>query len=99
MSTFEPKEEFVSLRDAMERLLADSWVPSARERGRREGRGVRLPIDVYTTEDSIVVRASLPGVAPEDVEITVEDNTLSIRGQFPEADEDVNYVIQERACG
>ncbi len=100
MSTFEPNEEFVTLRDAMARLLEDSWVPSRRSQQQPgEAAGVRLPVDVYVTEEVIVVRASLPGLAPEDVEITLEDNALRIRGQFPEPEEGLDYVLRERACG
>ncbi len=102
MSTFEPDEEFVTLRDAMARLLEDSWVPSRRSPQQRgEEAGVRLPIDVYITEEAIVIQASLPGVAPEDVEITLEDSVLRIRGRFPEPqqEEGVEYVLRERACG
>jgi len=43
-----------------------------------------LPLDVTRTADALVVEAALPGIKPEDVEITVEDGTLSIHGEFRE---------------
>ena len=44
------------------------------------GEGQLVPVDVYATNDAVVVEAILPGVKPEGVDITVEGNTLSIAG-------------------
>lgn len=46
---------------------------------------MRLPLDVVGTEDAFVLTAYLPGVNPEQVEITFEGEELSIRGEFPQA--------------
>ena len=40
-----------------------------------------LPLDVTSTSDALIVEAAMPGIRPEDVEITVENGTLSIRGE------------------
>jgi len=71
-----PLGELLSLRQAMDRLFDDSFV----------GGGpwltvsaTTLPLDVTNAGDAFVVDAALPGVKPEDVEITVEDGTLTIR--------------------
>jgi HSP20 family protein len=72
-----PFGELVSLRQAMDRLFEDSFVRSGSwptERG-------AFPLDVSNAEDALVVEAALPGIRPEDVEITVEDGTLAIRGE------------------
>src|SRR5215210_2276579 len=75
-----PFGELMSLRSAMDRLFEDSFV------GRPSGLGfdnlMTLPLDVTRTADELVVEAALPGIKPEDVDITVEDGTLSIRGEF-----------------
>jgi HSP20 family protein len=73
-----PLGELVSLRQAMDRLLEDSFVrPRTWNTANAEGHG--LALDVINGADELVIEAALPGVRPEDVEITVEDGTLSIR--------------------
>lgn len=89
-----PRRELVSLREAMDRLLEETLA----EKGVR-GREVRLPIDVYTTAAEIVVVTALPGVLPEEVEVTLEGDTLTIRGELPAPLENVEYIFQERPCG
>lgn len=75
-----PLGELVSLRQAMDRLFEDSfvrprgWVTSAFE-------GYGLPVDVTSGPDAVSVEASLPGFKPEDVEVTVENGTLTIHAE------------------
>ena len=73
-----PLGELVSLRQAMDRLFEDSFV-RPRTWGLNTTEGLGLPLDVISGTDELIVEAALPGVNPEDVEITVEDGTLSIR--------------------
>lgn len=54
-----------------------------------------LPLDVWTTADAFQVQAYLPGVNPEEVEITFEGDELSIRGQLPELPEGGDFVKRE----
>ena len=78
-----PFGELMSLRSAMDRLFEDSFV-----RRPFGGPGFEpaagLPLDVTRTNDALVVEAALPGIRPEDVDITVEDGTLSIRAESRE---------------
>jgi HSP20 family protein len=74
-----PLGELISLRQAMDRLFEDSfvrprgWVPGTFDSG--------FPLDVTSGPDAMTIEASLPGVKPEDVEVTVEDGTLSIHAE------------------
>lgn len=78
-----PFGELMSLRSAMDRLFEDSYV--RRPVGPLfEGAATTLPLDVTRTADALVVEAALPGIKPADVEITVEDGTLTIHGAFRE---------------
>ena len=73
--------DFITLRQAMDQLFEESLVQPRWDEPRRE-RVARLPLDAYSTEEEIVILASLPGLKPEDVEITIEGDTLSIKGQL-----------------
>jgi len=98
MTQWDPFREAVSLREAMDRLFEDSFTPTRRQNNGSE-RVYRLPLDAYVTADEIIVLANVPGVRPEDVEITIEGDTLTIRGERPRPLENVDYVMQERPYG
>ena len=95
-----PWREMTTLREAANRLVEDSFVRPARawEDGSPE-RPFRLPLDVYTTPQEIVVVASLPGLTPDEVDITVEGDRMTIRGNLRAPLENVEYLLQERAHG
>lgn len=75
-----PFGELLSLRQAMDRLFEDSYVRPRGSWGSGLAEGGSLALDISTTPDALVVEAALPGSRPEDVEITVENGTLTIRG-------------------
>ncbi len=91
VSQFPLSSDFVHLRDAMQQLLQDSFVPSG---GARYGwsTGSRamarpLALDVYATPEEAVVIAAVPGMSPENLEITYTQNTLTLSGSVPSAAE------------
>lgn len=88
-----PRRELLSLREAMDRLLEESLAEA------RMHKEARLPIDVYTTPSEIVVIAAVPGVSPDDVEVTLEGDMLTIRAEIPAPLENVEYLFQERPYG
>lgn len=98
LSRWDPFREVVTLREAMDRLFEDSFIPTRRRAGLRE-EAFRLPLDAYVTPEEIVILANMPGVKPEEVEITIEGDTLTIKGERPAPLENVDYVLQERAFG
>ena len=67
--------------------------------GEREGWGI--PLDVVEKDDRIVVRASLPGVDPEEVHVTVDDGILTIKARTETEEErrDGGYLMRERRSG
>ena len=74
-----PFGELMTLRQAMDRLFDD---PMFRPFNGYSGTEyTRMPLDVRTTPDALLVEASLPGVKPEDVDITVENGTLTIKAE------------------
>jgi len=97
---FDPFREMMSLREAMDRLLEESFIrPRGTLRRGTPEAPLRLPVDVYTTPEEIVVVASLPGLLPEEVDITIEGDTLTIRGELRPPLENVEYLFQERPYG
>jgi len=61
---------------------------------------IYFPVDVKEKNDTFTITAMLPGLKPEDVEIQIINETVSLKGEFkPEFDEDANYIIQERPSG
>ena len=63
--------------------------------------GEALALDVYETDDSVVVKTTVPGVKPEDIDITITGNSLTIKGetQAEEKVEKGDYIRQERGFG
>ena len=98
LTGWDPLREAVTLREAMDRLFDDTWVPTRRRVQDRE-RVYKLPLDAYVTPEEIVVVANMPGIKPEDVEITLEGDTLTLKGVRPGSMENVDYVLQERVGG
>ena len=96
---WQPMSDMMSLRDAMDRLFEDSFV--TRRGFPARWFGDTLAIDVLETNDSLVIKSSLPGVKPEDIDITVTGEVLTIKGETRSEDkvEDANYLRQERRYG
>jgi HSP20 family protein len=92
-----PMDEMVSFRDAMERLFEDSFI-RPRWGWIAPMRASNLAIDMFETKDEVVVKAALPGIKPEQIEVTITGNTLTISGESNEEDEvkEKDYLRKER---
>jgi HSP20 family protein len=89
-----PFGDLLSLRQAMDSLFEESFV-NPRTWGWGEHQLVAL--DVYATDESLVVEANLPGLKPEEVAITVEGNVLTIAGETKSSrqDDEGSTLLQE----
>lgn len=98
---WDPFREALSLREAMDRLFEESFVRPFRGWPTRVTTGLAVPVDMYETDDNLVVSADLPGLKPEDVDISITENTLTIKGEFrsEEEGERGNVHFQERRYG
>jgi len=96
---WEPFREITSLRDAMDRLFEDSFVRLPRLWTAPETWD--LPVDMHQTDNDLVIKASLPGFKPEEVDISINDGTLNIKGEHKEEEEvkEDNYFYKERRYG
>ncbi len=95
-----PWRDPMTLREATNQLFEDSFVRPRR----RWGDGTpespfQLPLDVYTTPEEIVLTASLPGLTPDEVDISIDGDVLTIRGDMRAPLENVDYLFQERSYG
>ena len=88
-----PSRNMIAMHEAMNRAFTNSLDTAG------GSRAARLPVDVYSTDNEIVVSAALAGVSPEDVQITFENETLTIRGEITPRYEDTNYILAERFHG
>jgi len=99
---FDPERELWSLRDAMNRLMEESFVlPSILGEVRGSGRAWGLAVDMYESDDNLIVKASVPGVKPENLDVTLQGETLTIKGEMQEEQqrEQGRYHVRERRQG
>lgn len=77
---YNPLKELRSMQDQMNRLLNISWNSALSGEDTREG--IWQPtVDIYETEDSIVIKAEVPDVDQKDIDVRIENNTLTLRGE------------------
>ena len=84
LNRWTPFDEALSLRDAMQRLFEDSVVaPSAANQ--RGGSLPKVDLNVHERADAFIVEACVPGLRPEDLDLTLQDNVLTITGEIQPA--------------
>ncbi len=97
---WEPFRDLVTTQDRFNRLFNDTF---ARAFGNEEpsARAWMPPVDIYETDDRLVLKAELPGVDPNEVEVRVEDNTLYLKGErkFEKEVKEENLHRVERTYG
>ena len=101
LTRWEPAREMMTLREAMDRLFNDAFTRPfslAREGGSTWS---SPPIDMYQTDNEVVVKAALPGFKPDEVEINVNNDVLTIRGEtkHDEVQKNQSWHIREHGWG
>ncbi len=83
--------------DEMERMFDDPFFGRRTDREQNWG----LPLDVAEGENAYIVRASIPGINPDDVDVSISDNVLTIRGEMKHQEDQQNerLVLRERRMG
>ena len=97
---FEPYCGTSGAPNQFERFLRESFSPVSGE-GEVSTRTWAPPVDIFENGDNLVLKAELPGVNPDEVEIRVEDNTLYLKGErkFEKEVKEQNYHRVERTYG
>jgi HSP20 family protein len=100
ITRFDPFRDLAVLQDRMNRMFNDTW--SGRQEDHLLNRGTWVPpVDIYEAEGELVLKAELPDMTREDIDITVENGMLTIRGER-KLDNDIkqeNFHRVERAYG
>lgn len=94
-----PVRDLMDMRNEMDRMFDEAFTaPRLRW---QEPTNWGLALDVAETEEDFLVKASAPGVNPDDIEITLSDNVLSIKGELKsdETIEETQYRLRERRYG
>ena len=98
LTRWDPFQEMLSLRNTVDRLLDNSFgALSTADQNMAWG----LALDVVEKGDEFLVKASVPGVNPEDIEVTFTNNVLTIKGETKSEQEskDDRYHMRERRYG
>jgi len=98
LTRWEPFRGVISLQEQVNRLFNDAF----ERQGEESSLTAWAPaVDIYETEHELVVKADLPDVDPKDLDIRVENNVLTIRGErkFEKKVNEENYLRVERAYG
>ena len=100
ITRWEPFREPQSIRSFIDRYFDEPFF-SAPQLWGQQSEGYSLPLDVIEEDGQYIVKASIPGVNPEDVEITLSDNVLTIKGETKQENERnaANYHVRERRSG
>jgi HSP20 family protein len=98
---WDPFRDLVSLKERMDRLFEDTF---ARSRSIEEGLAPGSwspPVDIYETDENIVLQAELPGIERKDITLEVKDDILTLKGdrKFEKEAKQENYHRVERSYG
>jgi HSP20 family protein len=97
LTRWDPVRDMITMRQAVDRMFDEAFARGAETRG--TGAWL-LPMDAYITDDAIVIRTDVPGIAPDELDITLEGDTLSIRGEIKREEvENRKFVLLERPTG
>lgn len=101
ITRWDPTAEMTNMRTMMDRLFEQSFGRLPAFRGSEELGPLSLGLDVVENGESFVVKAAIPGVEPKDVDISIDDDVLTIRGAFEKKEEtkDENYIRRELRYG
>jgi len=97
MNRWNPIRDMITMREAMDRVMDDAF---RTRQGQTSAQSAwLLPIDAFVTDDAIVLQSDVPGLKPEELSVTLEGDTLTIRGELKAAGNERKYLLRERPTG
>src|ERR1700736_6717090 len=100
LTRWEPFREFTTLQDRMNRLFRDSFGPEAQDQSLATS-SFAPPVDVYEDEHNIVLKIEVPGIDEKDIDVRIENNTLTVHGErkIEKEEKEENFRRVERQYG
>src|SRR5215813_4347564 len=100
ITRWDPFREFVTLQSRMNRLFHDSFTPEGRDEALTTST-FAPPVDVYEDEHSVTLKIEVPGIEEKDIDVRIENNTLTVHGErkFEKEEKEENYRRVERQYG
>jgi len=100
LTRWDPFREFVTLQDRMNRLFRDSYGPEGKDEALTKS-AFAPPVDVYEDEHNVTLKIEVPGIDEKDIDVRIENNTLSVHGErkFEKEEKEENYRRVERQYG
>lgn len=98
---YSPLRDFMSLRDAMDRAFEDRWVSPGNWLTWSSIGTNYLPVDIYETADDVVVRAMIPGVSADGIDVRIQGGVLTLRAtsEEPAIPEGSTWLVHEITPG
>jgi HSP20 family protein len=101
LARWTPYRDMMSVRDEMNRVLNEVFGRNTNDESSWFSGAWTPPVDIYETDDALVMKAELPGFSKDDISIEMKENTLVIKGERKREDEvkEGNYHRSERMYG
>jgi len=101
LARWNPNRDMMSVRDEMSRVLNEVFGRGASDESAWVSGAWTPPVDIYETDEALVMKAELPGFSKDDIGIELKENTLVIKGERKHEDEvkEGNYHRMERSYG
>ena len=100
LTRWEPFREFSTMQDRMNRLLRESYSPEGPEEALTTT-SFAPPVDIYEDEHNITLKIEVPGIDEKDIDVRIENNTLTVHGErkFEKEEKEENFRRVERQYG
>ena len=94
------RRDFSALQDRMNRIFRESYSPEGSEEALTTS-NFAPPVDVYEDEHNITLKIEVPGIDEKDIDVSIENNTLTVRGQrrLEKDEKEENFQRVERMYG
>jgi HSP20 family protein len=100
LTRFEPFREFATLQDRINRVFRESYSPEGRDETLTTS-SFAPAVDVYEDEHSVTLKIEVPGIEEKDIDVRIENNTLTVHGErkIEKEEKEENYRRVERQYG